>query len=66
MATSGKRTLQPKRDAHLTTRDRAEDISDQLAIEVGCHWFPPIQAGRSLSRRQATVEQLKNLSKEER
>jgi sporulation protein YlmC with PRC-barrel domain len=34
MATSAKRTLQPMRDAHLTTRDRAEDIRSRKVLDA--------------------------------
>jgi sporulation protein YlmC with PRC-barrel domain len=35
MATSAKRTLQPMRDAHLITRDRAEDIRHRKVVDAG-------------------------------
>jgi sporulation protein YlmC with PRC-barrel domain len=34
MATSAKRTLQPMQDAHLTTRDRAEDIRHRKVLDA--------------------------------
>lgn len=34
MTTSAKRTLQPMRDAHLTTRDRAEDIRSRKVVDA--------------------------------
>jgi sporulation protein YlmC with PRC-barrel domain len=34
MATSAQRTLQPMTDAHLTTRDRAEDIRHRKVVDA--------------------------------
>lgn len=44
MATSAKRTLQPMRDAHLTTRDRAEDIRSRKVVDAAGQEIGEIEA----------------------